>query len=400
MTPLLPLLLASPAAAQATGDAAFQSHLDQAAFFARKRWFEDASAEIALALETPEGRLSYEAHWLGARIALENLDVARSLELAETASRLAGDPEAAELAAAWAWNLRASFGFLRVSTSQPGVVSRLQVEPTSAILDPALKEFASKAALRWRDRTPLPATLALPAGSWLVNGQPAEVPAGQTSALELPLRVAGSGALAALQVTRLELAAGVGQWLGPRVANLLPAVRTQVSLTQPAGPLLLGLSAEAQLQGYDAADRQVHVEPYGWALGARVGAEVFLGGPLALRPNLTLRAAQVPGIALACDQGDAAWTCGFDEGQAPAHHVYVAGRALVPGFELLVEHRESGRTTALGTGVKISVEQAIGRLPASGEAMDSEGASHPWETADRAWTATSLSMLANVALAF
>lgn len=396
------LLLAGATQAQAadgsTGD--LETHVAAAKLDFKRGWLPDAEAEIAAALALPAAAQDFDLWALGAQIALENLDVATAKARAWRCSEIAPDQDRRDMADALVYRLQSAYGYVEVSTTQPGVWSRLQIEPQTSILDPEDKRFATKAALRWRDRTDLPVTLALPVGSWLVNGQKVEVQPDQTANLELPLRLTGTGALAALQVTRLELGAGVGQWLGARLGDHYPATRTQVGLTQPLGWLLLGVGGELDVQPWGAADHQVRSAPLGLGVLGRVGGEVFLGGPLALRPDLTLRWARIPGIALSCDDG-ATWSCSWDgPSDGPAHHVYVPANAWIPGAELLVEYREAGRTTALGTGVKLSVERAFGAIPASGTATAADGGTYAWETADRRFGAWGLGMMANVGVVF
>jgi len=396
------LLLAGAALAQATGEGAgdLETHVAAAKLDLRRGWLPDAEAEIAAALRLPGAADDFELWALGAQIALENLDVATAKARARRCGEIAPDQDRRDLADALVYRLESAFGYVDVSTTQPGVWSRLQIEPLTSILDPEDKRFAADAALRWRDRTDLPVTLALPVGTWLINGQTVEVSPDQTTGLELPLRLTGTGALAALQVTRLELSSGVGQWVGARVADLYPVSRTQIGLTQPVGWLLLGLSAELDVQPWGAADHRVRTTPLGWGALGRVGGEVFLGGPLAVRPDLTLRWAQIPGIALACDDG-ATWSCSWDgPGEGPQHHAYAPARAWIPGAELLVEYREAGRTTALGTGVKLTVERAFGAIPASGTATAADGATYPWASSDTRFGAWGLGMMANVGVVF
>lgn len=402
LAPLLPCpALAAEPPAEASDASAYQSHLDQARFFAKRRWYADAWTEVEAALQTTAGQGSFELHWLGAQIAWELTEGSLALRLAEAAAALAEGPDQADLALAFAEGLRRDIGYLRVDAPYPGVVSRLQLEPQSVMIDPALKEFSTRAALRWRDKTALPATLSLPAGDWLVNGVSATVVADEERGLILPMRNVGNRALSALQVSRLELSTGVGVWVGEDVDALFPAARGQLSWTQPAGPLLLGLVGELDLQGYSAADHQSRARPLGAGVGARVGTEIFVGGPVGVRPSLTARYARVPGIEQSCLPDGEAWVCGWDAPPSgPVHHLYVASPAWLVGGELLIEHREAGRTTSLGTGVKLGVEHAFGALPASGEAITADGTTLSWTSAQGRFGGNSISMLANLALAF
>ena len=402
-------LLPSPALAAEDRDATvsaedaalYQSHLDQARFFAKRRWYADALVEIDAALATTAGETSFEARWLGAQVAWELTDGLTALRFAEEAAARAERQDDVDMALAFADGLRRDIGTLTVNAPYPGVVSRLQLEPLSPMIDPSLKEFSTRAALRWRDKTPLPATLSLPAGDWLVNGVSATVRADEEETLVLPMRNVGNRALSALQVSRLELSTGVAIWVGDDVHGLYPAARGQLSWTQPAGPLLLGLVGELDLQGYSTADHQSQMRPLGGGVGLRVGTEIFVGGPIGIRPSLTARYARLPGIEADCLPDGQAWVCGWESPtEGPVNHLYVASPAWLAGGELLIEHREAGRTTSLGTGVKLGVEHAFGHVPASGEALTVSGQAVPWTSDQGRFGGDSISMLANLALAF
>ncbi len=375
-------------------------HKDQAAFFVRRGWWRDAELEVAAALALPGGPQDPDLLWLGARVAYENVDVGLALSRAEAALALLPEGDARDLVDAWAARIRDGYGFVRVDTPQAGVVSRLQIEPQTELFDPEDQRFASRAALFWRDLTPLPATLSLPVGLWLVNGQPVQVQAASTNELSLPLRLAGRGALSALQVTRLEGALGVGAWVGEDTANLGPGLRGQLALVQPVGPLLIGITGELTLQPWYTSGHQARLGPLATGLGGKVGGEIFLGGPLALRPSATLRWVQLPGLTLMCEDGEI-WSCNADgPASGPAHQVYTQASGLAPGLELLVEYREAGRTTALGTGVKLSAERVFGQVPEQGEASLEDGGAQGWRSDGASWVATGLGMMASVGVAF
>ena len=88
-------------------------------------------------------------------------------------------------------------------------------------------------------------------------------------------------------------------------------------------------------------------DPLAGDLGLRVGRELVLGGPLAVRPSLGVRYGTTPGIPLSCtDTADGAITCSR-AATDPVYAVYVPGRTVSPFAELVVEFREAGRSTAL-----------------------------------------------------
>jgi len=88
--------------------------------------------------------------------------------------------------------------------------------------------------------------------------------------------------------------------------------------------------------------------------------------------------------------------------RAPDVRLYATGTAIAPGAELSIEYREAGRTTALGTGFKLGVDQAIGTIPDQTHAVvyDDPNAQLSWTATDDRWSATGVRMLANVSFAF
>ena len=342
-------------------------HYQQARLHLRRSWYEAADEELRAALEAPGGLERFEICWLASEVAWQVLDASRAAELAEAAARAATTSADRELATQRAAQIRGSFGSLVVDAPHAGMASRLQVESTGLVVNPDWKRFINRASVQWRERTSLPAQLELPAGSYLINGHAVQVEAGQEATLELPMRALGRRGLAALQVTRLEAAAGMRAYFGEEAAHLLPSPALQLSVTQPVGPLLLGgvgrvsgtarLNESAQVvQGDPASD-----------LLARVGAEAALAGALSVRSWLRLGFGQFAPMPSGCDaadceQGTSAWT---------------------GGAELAIEYREAGRTTAMGTGVSFIAEQSWGARP--------EGNTN--------WSASSIMMLAHLSLA-
>jgi hypothetical protein len=111
----------------------------------------------------------------------------------------------------------------------------------------------------------------------------------------------------------------------------------------------------------------------------------------------------VPGLALDCTELSGGWTCSpADPTQSATLRAYATGTAQLVGTELLIEYREAGRTTAVGTGVKLSVERGFGRTPPSSRVriLDESGSTLDIQTLDDAWQATSFHMLTHLAFAF
>ncbi len=400
------MLAAGSAYAQEASSASVDDHLAQAELFARKQWYADADEELRAALAAPGGDERFEVYWLGSQVAWELLDVPRALMLAEGAVRTAPDDSRTESAQALVDSYKQGFGFLTIDATQPGMVSRLQVDPQTPIFDADLKRYVNQLSLRLRERTPLPIVVGLPVGSYEINGQAVTLAPAEEQTLRLPMRALGARGIAALQVTRLEIGAGVGLLTGARVGNLYPAPTAQLSLSQPIGPLLLGLIADGTLAGYSAPrGDSVHAQPT-WDVGLRVGHELIIGGPLAFRPSLLYRFGFVPGLGYACRPDGDAWRCDAATSSAELSDapvaVYATGVAHRPGIELALDYREAGRTTALGTGVRLVIDQAIGTVPDSATAVTSDDNSSTltWTTTERSWTATGVQMLGSISIAF
>ncbi len=385
---LLLLSLCQEALCQESTDppASAAHHLAQAQLFMRKRWYADAAEELRAALAAPGGGDNYMVYVAAAGVAFEIQDIEWAIEMAQGAAATAPSEAERQAAADLADSYAAQFGFLTVDAPYPGMASRLQLESTSLILDPELQRFINQVALRWRGKTALPVRIGLPVGSYLVNGQPVTLTAGGEHTLPLPMSALGSRALTALQVTRLEIAGGASALLGAQTSNLLPSLQLQLSLTQPIGPVLLGVLVEGGQASY-IGERNILQDSSAWAAGVRLGYELQLASALSVRPSLLGRYSVTPGISLTCSGDPFAPVCG----PGSAGDRFATGTAWHGGLELSVEHREAGRTTALGTGVKLAADRAFGSIPASGEG---------WDAVDPSWSAFGLRLLANLSLAF
>jgi hypothetical protein len=397
----LSLLTAALAAPQE--DAAVNAGLEQVRLFIRRKWYSDAAAELALLLDTPAGRTSFEAHWLGAQLAWLRLDAIGAEAMAARAIELTQDPERRQAAVDLHQTYVTGFGRVQVDTPYPGMASIMQLERVDLVFDPELKGYINGIALQWRDRVDLPVTVSLPVGRYLIQGIEVDVRAAEETRLQLEMDQIGARGLAALQVTRLEVAAGMGLWFGERMANQFPSAQLQLALSQPVGRALLGVSTDVALQTWSAVSADQARGPIPWSAGVRIGTELVGGGALAIRPSLLLRGGRVAGVGLDCVQGDAGWFCGTPDGiDGDALRVYTPSMVALPGIELSVDYRQAGRTTAVGSGVKLVAEQAIGVVPTSGvaEVQAVEGVRLSWTSYEPAWTATRVQMLANLSFAF
>jgi hypothetical protein len=399
----LGLLLAIPELHAQEADKSVRHHVAQARQFVKNKWYDDAATEIEAALAAPEGGESFDAHWIGAQVYYEQVQVDRALVLADRAALLAPNAEAREQVVSFAAFLHATFGYVGLSGPQPGMTSRLQLEVTSVVFDADLKRLITKLAASVREPTALPTRLSLPEGEYRINGAVVTVRPDATTPLVLEPRQVGARGMASLQRTRLEVAAGTSVLFGARVANLDTGGAFELALNQPVGPVLLGAVGTFDLRAYDAGGTDTATDLHAWSGGLRVGKELALGGPLTLRPSLGVRYGLVPGIGFTCDEADGALACvPVGEGTGDVE-IYALGRAVTPFVELSLEYRAAGRAKAVGAGVKATVEEHVGTVASPGEAVlydAPDAAPLPYDAAPATWTATGLRLLANISFAF
>lgn len=402
---LLLLLASAPGyAAEPSGSAAH--HAAQARFFLKKGWYDDARKELEAAVATQVGSQDAEMHLLLAQVCIELGDIQEAWEHVGYAVDLQGPEEVEAQARELKTWIGSTYGFLDIRGPEVGASSRLQLELQSTLFDPELKKFVNRQVLALREQTRLPVSVALPAGTYTVNGVSVEVTAGNIVPLELPRTAVGSQGLARLQVTRLEISAGFGTLFGERTSNLDPAFEIQVGLTQPVGRALVGATLDHSFRAYATGDYGKETQPGASAAGLRVGMELFMDGPFALRPGLGYRYALLPGIGADCVETRAGLECGAPGTlQWPDAQVWGVARAHVPYAEIAMDYRQGGRVNALGVGLRFAVDEYFGHLPASSEARFGDTNLDEEQTvqvlaSDTAFHATGVRILSNLSIAF
>ncbi|MCB9678432.1 MAG: tetratricopeptide repeat protein [Alphaproteobacteria bacterium] len=366
------------AAALAQDDEDYRSHVDQAKFFVRKGWYEDAAMELEAALENDNGELDGQAWYLLAEVRYHLGDIEGAMEAADRAHSNSRTPEELELAAGFSTWLHEQFGLVEVETRFDGVQSSVFIQLESLLLDPELKNYLKDLGVRLAEPRPLPIRFGLPVGTYRVNGRPVEIRASERSTVRIPVRGA---APEALQVTELEGSLGVTAWAGSAARGHYPGPTARIGITQPLGGFVLGLAADWSGRTLTTPDGLRFV-PADFGLAARFGVEAARIRDAALRAALSGRVARIGGLGLPCAGDASGVVCAKDA--TPVAWAYPDSFAIVPGLELSAVVLDRRRTTAVGWGVRIVGEAAFGRRPGSGSArMGPDEIPYTVDAADR-----------------
>ncbi len=401
-------LFASMVVLAGTAQVDVEKHVGQASLYAKKGWHEEAMEELEEALHTDAGRASYELHALAARVSYALWDAESAIRYADHAANLT--PDAAQAASMRQFHayLDRTFGILLVLGPYDAMTTGLEVERASPLLDPKLKEWNASLADHLRKRQVLPMRISLPGGVYRVNGLEVAVEAGEVAQLQLPMGALNARGLAALQVSRMEVATGVGVIFSERLTNLRPSLDTQVGVLQPVGKFLLGAQTTWSARSFTVlGDRPVR-NPYAYTLGVSLGRELLLGGPLVIRPALGFRYGFLPGVALACSQilgvEPESYSCedpNQEKDWEPELYVYAISRVQLPFAELSLETRRARATSAVGLGMKVVVEPLWGRLPSPAQAnVGVDKSPVDYVTLEEPFRGTSIRILAHTAIAF
>ena len=402
---LLLLLLAPSSVHASDADHA----VSQARRFVKNGWVDDAINELEKASATPSGRTSFDVHAMLANIHFDLGDVLLAKHYGERAVELATDPSQRSETSELLRFLDENFGTVHLTSPYPGMEAVLNVESAFPVLDPEVSRLYSVLKNRLSGKTALPLSVGLPVGVHQVNGLTVEVKAGRESALELTMEALGATGLSALQVSRIELATGVGVLTSSRVSNLRPSFDSQLSISQPIGPWIIGAQFDHSYRSFNIPGEGLFVDPLAYTVGLRVGREFSIGGPVAIRPSIGYRYGYVPGIALTCESADpndayaSPYTC-HDPDKADGDgdvRVYAIARTHIPFGELALDYRHSRKTTAIGLGIKVIGEMAVGSMKEQDKALvEATGETIDYRVVETELSAASVRMLANLSFAF
>ncbi|MEZ4238135.1 MAG: tetratricopeptide repeat protein [Myxococcota bacterium] len=343
----------------------FRSHLDQAKFFLRKEWYDDALEELEKAVSTDDGKLDPEAWFMLAKVRYELGDLPGARQAADRALVHSRDQDQARQTHELLSFFDQKFGYVRVEAPVAGTSTHLALTLESTLFDPDLKRWVNRVVEGLEAPVTLPHELGLPAATYTINGLQVEVVAGSTQSISPQLDRAVEPPLRSV---RVELGVGASAALGARVSNLLPAPSTELSLGFPIGPLELGVLGSWQVQPFQTRTDAVLTAPGVFGVGVRAGVGVPLS-KLELRPSATWRLVSVPGVEVGCAQQEADWTCDSAVSSSEDLFVYTAALVHAVGVELAA----TTHAAPLGFGVKTAGELFVGALPREGRALGPEG---------------------------
>lgn len=403
---LLPIFILWSGLAQAT---VAEDAISQAKHFVKKGWHSDAVRELETAISDPTGRSSFEVHAMLAKIHYSLGDAQKAQQYALRAIELGTDPAAIQELNRFVKFLKENFGLLHLKPPYPGMQSTLTVESAFPILNPEIAEFYEAIREKWTQKTALPLSIGFPVGTYNINGMTIEVKAGKEASLHMNMDTLGASGLSALQVSRIEFSIGPAMFASKRASNLRPSLDAQFSISQPIGPWIVGAQFDYSFRSFSVEGEGIVADPFAYTAGLRFGREFLIGGPLAFRPSIGYRYGFLPGIPLACESSDpldpfaGPYVCRDPENAdgVPDVKIYAIGRTHLPFAELSVDYRHSGRTTAMGLGVKLIVDQATGKIAQTAVAtVQASGEEIEYTTDDNRFSGTSVRMLANFSFAF
>jgi len=318
--------------------------LDQARFFIKKGWWDDAKEELVKTTEDPNGRLDAEAWFLLAHLQFQLCDIGAARTAIEQAHTHALDPEQLRQIQALENTLSEDFGWVSLPPKLRDPSDTLISQATA--YSPESRAYLHRLQQRLQASQTLPESVALPAGRYLFNGRPFQVSSGQVALIPETRERSPT-------VWRAVLATGAGGWFG---SNELGRY----------GQIALGL--EFQVGGL-VLEGQGHWSGPNSSLRTGFGGGIWVGHASQTRPwsvsgLVGLRTSLMQPVDLGCTHQVAAVTlCGLGTGTDLL--VTPLSWGLIPTAGLKLQRHWDG----WGLGLGVFSEWAFGRLAASGKAI-------------------------------
>ncbi|MBT3222251.1 MAG: tetratricopeptide repeat protein [Proteobacteria bacterium] len=389
-------LLAAVGHAQTAEVNDFRSYIDQAKFFIKRKWYDDALKQLEEAVEHEDGRIDPEAWYMLATVRYELCDIEGARTAASRAHSYSRTDEQLQEASGFSSFLETQFGIVSLSHPQESIVTHIDIELESLLFDPGLKEYINRlGAQLHRNPVLLPYTFGLPTGKYKINGVSVDV--SPSNALVLEPKILARGPLG-LQLSQIEFSTGISAWFGPAVDNLLPAPNLQLAITQPVGQVKLGLMIDWAPRPFSTRNSGIGFSPTTWSFGLRAGWDIPGTYPLVVRPSLGYRFGQLPGVEIPCAAVDSSYIC--EKNGSADMYVYGVGQTHVILVEVATHYLEL-RMRGVGVGVKAIGEYGFGHLPARAEGHLSKSSTVEYTVArgSRVFHAFGLRMLFNLSIA-
>ena len=198
-------------------------HADQARIFLKRRYFDEALAEVNAGLADPNTGDALELYAIGVDAAWEIGDIDRVLVWSQQAADLALNDDAHAgwqarhdaVAASWGW----------VDLNRAKAPKHIAIEPAAPVFDPEQKRIAAALLLRLQGQAALPERIPLPVGEWRVDGARSKATKAQLTSLVRVLRLFGDGRIR-----------GLGEPLPAPVGEGSAAAYIASCVPEPSGP--------------------------------------------------------------------------------------------------------------------------------------------------------------------
>ena len=178
------LLLLCIAAATLAADPTvtdYRSHVDQARFFIKKGWLDDAHHEVMAAASDPNGRLDAEVWFLLTLLNIQRCDIAGARTTLANAQTYAKDQEQTTQILALKQQIHGGYGWLILPRGYQK--KAVLLDSAGPIFDVATNEYLHRVRGALESLRTLPSPLALPVGSYTINGIPISIIEDETTTL-------------------------------------------------------------------------------------------------------------------------------------------------------------------------------------------------------------------------
>jgi hypothetical protein len=260
--------------------AAGSVHADQARIFVKRRYFDEALAEVSAGLADPTTADALELYAIGVDAAWEVGDIDRVLLWSQQAADLALNDDAHAGWQARHDSVASSWGWLTLNLAASP--KRIAIEPASPVFDPEQKRIAALILLRLQGQPALPDRIPLPAGEWRVNGAPAVVVSGATTTVAPPEGKPKG--------PRVEIGSAGLLLLGERVRGFSPSVGPTLGVSAATGRIRVGGLVRWSPQARLTDDAQLQTAWLAGSAGLNAALSIPLSGAIALSPAVGVEA--------------------------------------------------------------------------------------------------------------